>query len=113
MRWPDPMRWPDAGRMPPVMRTAVRRRLVRVAAAAGVIAATVAAGLSSAAIALAASPSPSDAISGDPRSSGQGPGLVGNPAAAILLVVIVAALAIGLTLLYVRATGGPGSRTAR
>ena len=103
------MRWPDAVRFGPVARASARRRLVRVAAVVAVIVA----GLSSAATALAASPSPSDAISGDPRSSGQGPGLVGNPAAAILLVVVVAVVAVGLTLLYVRATGGPGKRNTR
>jgi hypothetical protein len=54
----------------------------------------------------AASPSPSGAIGGDPRSSGQGPGLVGDPAFAILAVIAIGLLAVALTLLYVRLTGG-------
>lgn len=60
------------------------------------------------AAALAASPTP-DAV-GDPRSSGQGPGLVGDPLAALLIVVAIALLALIATLVYVRATGGPGRR---
>ncbi len=56
---------------------------------------------------LAASPEPTTAALGDPRSSGQGPGLVGDPLAAIVAVVVIAGLALVATLLYVRATGGP------
>jgi hypothetical protein len=63
--------------------------------------------------ALAESPVPSSAVSGDPRSSGQGPGLVGDPAGAIAAVLLVAAVALVLTLLYVRATGGPGQPSGR
>jgi hypothetical protein len=61
-------------------------------------------------VALAASPSagPSQAVGGDPRSSGEGPGLVGEPAIAIVAVVLIAAAAIAITTLYVRMTGGPG-----
>jgi hypothetical protein len=43
---------------------------------------------------------------GDPRSVGEGPGLVGNPLFAIVLVIGIGAVAAGLTALYVRATGG-------
>ena len=57
--------------------------------------------------ALAASPSPTTAAAGDPRSSGQGPGLVGDPLAAIVAVAVVALLSLAATLLYVRLTGGP------
>lgn len=53
---------------------------------------------------LAASPEPTTVGVGDPRSSGQGPGLVGDPLSAILVVAAIAALAVALTLLYVRAT---------
>lgn len=56
------------------------------------------------ATALAASPSA--APGGDPRSSGQGPGLVGDPLMAIGLVVGLGLAAVTLTTLYVRATGG-------
>ena len=55
---------------------------------------------------LAASPVPSQAAIGDPRSSGQGPGLVGDPLFALGVVVVIAILSLGVTLLYVRATGG-------
>jgi hypothetical protein len=56
--------------------------------------------------ARAASPVPSAAIGGDPRSSGQGPGLVGDPFSAIAIVIAVALGAILLTTLYIRLTGG-------
>ena len=56
---------------------------------------------------LAATPSPTGAAAGDPRSSGQGPGLVGDPLLAIGIVVAIGLLALGATLLYVRMTGGP------
>jgi hypothetical protein len=55
---------------------------------------------------VAASPSPSGTIGGDPRSSGQGPGLVGDPATAILLVLGIGLVTVVVTLLYVKATGG-------
>jgi hypothetical protein len=57
------------------------------------------------ATALAASPGPS-AGGGDPRSSGQGPGLVGDPLAAIALVVAIGLGAAVATMGYVRLTGG-------
>ena len=53
-------------------------------------------------VALAASPSPAPA--GDPRSSGEGPGLVGQPGVAILLVAGIAVLAIVATSVYIRLT---------
>ena len=70
------------------------------------LAATSAAGLllASAVAVLAATPTP--APGGDPRSSGQGPGLVGDPLFAVLAVVLIAAGAIVATLAYVRLTGG-------
>ena len=55
--------------------------------------------------ALAASPAPS-AAGGDPRSSGQGPGLVGEPLVAIALVVALGLVAAVATIGYVRLTGG-------
>ena len=61
-----------------------------------------------AAAALAASPAPTTAAGGDPRSTGQGPGLVGDPLAAIAAVAVVALVSLAATLLYVRLTGGPG-----
>jgi hypothetical protein len=68
----------------------------------------VVAGLASAALALAASPAPTAAARGDPRSSGQGPGLVGDPLAAILVVAAIALVTLVLTTAWVRLTGGPG-----
>ena len=56
-------------------------------------------------VALAASPSPS-AGGGDPRSSGQGPGLVGDPLMAIGLVLAIGLGTLVVTLIYVRVTGG-------
>jgi hypothetical protein len=55
--------------------------------------------------ALAASPAPS-AAAGDPRSSGQGPGLVGEPLVAVGLVLAIGLAATVLTIGYVRLTGG-------
>jgi hypothetical protein len=57
------------------------------------------------ATALAASPAPT-AAGGDPRSSGQGPGLVGDPLAAIALVLAIGLGAMLVTAVYVRLTGG-------
>ena len=52
---------------------------------------------------FAASPSPG-AAGGDPRSSGQGPGLVGDPAFALLAVVAIGLGSVVATLVYVRLT---------
>ncbi|MEA2622637.1 MAG: hypothetical protein QOH61_1547 [Chloroflexota bacterium] len=59
---------------------------------------------------LAASPGPSPAASppiigtGDPRSDGQGPGLVGSPFAIAIGVVLLGAIAAGGTLVFLRVT---------
>ena len=58
--------------------------------------------------ALAASPTPSAGTGGDPRSSGQGPGLVGDPAFALIAVVAIGLLSVAGTLLWVRLTAGRG-----
>jgi hypothetical protein len=52
---------------------------------------------------LAASPSPG-AAGGDPRSSGQGPGLVGDPAFALFAVLAIGLGSLLVTLVYVRLT---------
>ena len=54
--------------------------------------------------ALAASPEPSLAAGGDPRSNGQGPGLVGTPGLAIVAVVAIGLAAALATTIYVRLT---------
>lgn len=59
------------------------------------------------ALAVAATPTP-DPV-GDPRSPGQGPGLVGDPLLAIAAVVAIGILALVATLAYVRSSGGPAS----
>ena len=57
------------------------------------------------AIALAADPSQSPGgEAGDPRSSGQGPGLVGNPGWALAIVILIGITALLVTLAYVRLT---------
>ena len=64
--------------------------------------------LVAAASTLAAEPGATPGTGGDPRSPGQGPGLVGDPLLAIGVVVLVALVSIGLTLGYVRMTGSRG-----
>jgi hypothetical protein len=64
--------------------------------------------LVAAASTLAAEPSATPGTGGDPRSPGQGPGLVGDPLFAIGVVVLVALVSIGLTFGYVRLTGARG-----
>ena len=80
-------------------RTAGARRAAAVVLAAGLV-------LAMALPAFAATPTPTTEVGGDPRSSGQGPGLVGDPLLAIGIVVGIGLLALGATLLYVRMTGG-------
>ena len=53
---------------------------------------------------LGASPTPGPG--GDPRSSGQGPGLVGDPAFAVLAVLAIGFATLAITLAYIRLTGG-------
>ena len=58
---------------------------------------------------LAAAPSPSP-LTGDPRSAGEGPGLVGEPLFAIGVVVLIALVAVVATPAGVLATGGRPER---
>ena len=58
-------------------------------------------------VALAASPGTTVLPGADTRSSGEGPGLVGDPGLAILLVLAIAVVAVAGTIVYVRLTGGP------
>jgi hypothetical protein len=84
------------------MRTARGdRRLVRTVAGAIVLGSI---WLMLASAALGASPAPSDVPGGDPRSSGQGPGLVGDPVFAVGAVLVIGLGALVLTLGYVRMT---------
>ena len=86
----------------------LRRASGVVAVAAAVIAARTLAWLALAATTVAASPSPG-AGGGDPRSSGQGPGLVGDPAFALVAVVAIGLLSLVATLIYVRLTARRGA----
>jgi len=90
------MRWSDR------RAHAGGRARVVASGAAGVVLALVAA-----MTALAATPTPTAELGGDPRSSGQGPGLVGDPLLAIVVVFGIGLVALAATLLYVRMTGGP------
>jgi hypothetical protein len=66
--------------------------------------------LGGAATALAASPEPSLRPGSDTRTTGGGPGLVGDPALAVLGVLGIAALSVAASIVYVRLTGGPRRR---
>jgi len=57
--------------------------------------------------AAAATPSPAPPGAGDPRSAGEGPGLVGAPLLAIGAVLGLGVLAVLATVAYVQLTGGP------
>ena len=60
---------------------------------------------------LGAEPAATPGAGGDPRSPGEGPGLVGDPGFALAMVVLVAILSVAGTLAYVRLTSrGSGSR---
>ena len=50
------------------------------------------------------STSPLPPMSGPPRSSGEGPGLVGEPGIAILAVAIIAIASVVVTTLWIRLT---------
>lgn len=66
------------------------------------------------ALVLAAEPTATPGgAAGDPRSSGQGPGLVGNPGWAIAIVVVIGVTTLLVTLAYVRMTRGRESQTDR
>ena len=82
-------------------------RLGRTAKKTGAVATALVAWLVCASATLAASPSP-DPIVGDPRSSGQGPGLVGDPLFALLAVLAIGVGSVIATLVYVRLTAGRG-----
>lgn len=57
------------------------------------------------ALVLAADPSPTPGgEAGDPRSGGQGPGLVGNPGLALAIVAVIGVTTVLVTLAYVRVT---------
>ncbi|MEX1173523.1 MAG: hypothetical protein WEG56_13030 [Chloroflexota bacterium] len=53
---------------------------------------------------LAASPTPAGDPGGDPRSSGEGPGFVGDPMTAILVVLAIGLASVVVTYGYVRLT---------
>ena len=65
--------------------------------------------LTAAASVIAAEPAASPGTGGDPRSPGQGPGLVGDPLFAIGAVVLIALTSVVVTLAYVRLTSSRSS----
>jgi hypothetical protein len=81
----------------------VRRSLATAVLALGLLVTT-------ASLALAAEPAASPGTGGDPRSPGQGPGLVGDPLFAIGAVLLVAVTSVALTVAYVRLTDGRSER---
>lgn len=60
-----------------------------------------------------AAASPTPGTGGDPRSSGEGPGLVGEPGLAILAVLGIAIAAVAITTVYVRLTRDPREQGRR
>ena len=62
--------------------------------------------------ALGAEPGATSGTGGDPRSPGEGPGLVGDPGFAVAVVLVVAVLSVAGTLAYVRLTA-PGAGSGR
>jgi hypothetical protein len=83
-----------------------RGRRARAAASVTIALAAVAGRMAFALTVLAASPTP-DSGAGDPRSSGQGPGLVGDPLFALLAVVLIGLGSVVATLIWVRMTARP------
>ena len=75
----------------------MRGALASILGAVGLLVAT-------AGLALGAEPAASPGTGGDPRSPGQGPGLVGDPLFAVAAVLLVAITSVVLTLAYVRLT---------
>jgi hypothetical protein len=61
-------------------------------------------------VAYAATPTP--ATGGDPRSSGEGPGLVGEPALALLIVGLIAIASIVVTTVWIRLTSDRRAETS-
>jgi hypothetical protein len=60
---------------------------------------------------LAASPEPTVVGNSDPRSNGQGPGLIGTPFLAVVGVVALGVVAVLVTAIYVRLTAPPAAPT--
>lgn len=80
----------------------------RIVAIAGATAVVLAAWFALAALTIAATPTPAGEA-GDPRSAGQGPGLVGDPLFAILAVVVIGLTAVLVTTAWIRLTARRGS----
>jgi hypothetical protein len=85
------------------MTTAIRSARRAVPPVVGLTVALLVFALGGATSALAASPSPGVGV-GDPRSSGQGPGLVGDPGFAVLAVLAIGLGTVAVTLAWVRMT---------
>ncbi len=83
---------------------ALSRLWTRMAGSATAIVSALTIVVLSAGTVVAASPTPG--VGGDPRSAGEGPGLMGDPAFAILAVISIGVGALVLTLAFIRLTGG-------
>ena len=100
-------RWPPRGiRVAVAMAIVLGLWLVSAPTGVGASSPVGAAATLSPAPSAVASPAASPGIieTGDPRSNGQGPGLVGSPVEILIGVVLLGAAAAGGTLLYVRLT---------
>ena len=91
------------GPLPAALATALAA--IALAAGLSLVPSDVVPGLEPARV-LAATAEPTTAPGGDTRSVGEGPGLVGAPFLAIGGVLALGFAVVGLTLVYVRATGG-------
>jgi hypothetical protein len=93
-----------ARRAVPPRRVSAARATIGAAVAGLVLALALATGLPGPVV--AADPTPTAGAGGDPRSAGEGPGLVGDPLLAIGGVVVVGFGSVVLTVVYVRLSRG-------
>ncbi len=89
--------------MPPTRTSGPRRArgLVRLAVGAALALVVLSVG---AAVGATPGPEPSLLVPGDPRSEGEGPGLIGSPVAVAVGVVVLGLLAAGGTIVILRLT---------
>lgn len=83
-------------------------KLVEIVRAVAVTTAAVSLSVKSAAVSLAASPSPGTVPPIDPRSGGEPPGFAGGPVEVLLLIVLLGVVTAVATFLVIRLTGTGG-----